>query len=44
MKPESHKPGVMAHASNPGTGEMETRYQNVQVYPWVYSEFEAILG
>lgn len=33
----------MAHASNPSTGEMKADYQNVQVHPWVHSDFEAIL-
>ena len=45
MKPQSHKPGVKTHANNPSTGKMEkAENQKVQVYPWVYNDFEAILS
>lgn len=34
----------MTHANNPSTGKIESENQKVQVYPWVYNDFEAILS
>lgn len=42
--PELCKPGVLTHAYDPSTQEMEARRLGVQDHPQLHSEFEATLG